>query len=107
MSRDSLDARVIEELRLSGSDIGKPHEIDFFLYLPTEASARRVAVTLAALGFGIELGSASGGELAWLVHAKRSMVPDAAALERIRAEFEALCAAEGGEYDGWGAEVVE
>src|SRR4051794_13152266 len=35
----NVDAAVIEQLRAAGSDLSKPHELDFFLYFPTEAAA--------------------------------------------------------------------
>jgi hypothetical protein len=41
----------------------------------------------------------------WLVLAKSEMVPTETAIAALRTFFEEIAAANGGEYDGWEAEV--
>ena len=40
------DAKLIERLRMSGSDPFQPHEVDFFMALPSEAAGQAVAAIL-------------------------------------------------------------
>jgi hypothetical protein len=100
------DADVVEQLRRSGSDLDKPHHIEFFLYFPSESTARQAAATLTRTGFTakVTLGADSAN---WLCLATKSMVPRVEALREIRANFSALATELGGEYDGWGTPVVK
>ena len=95
------DEATLLHLRRAGSDLGKAHEIEFFLYFPTREGAEEVASQIRVAGFeaNVEL-SAKGDN--WLCFATKKMVPDVETLQRIRKEFDALCGRLGGEYDGWG-----
>ena len=81
-------------------------DFEFFLYMPDQQRAEDVARTLEGEGYGVELRSDEEGR-EWLVFATATFVPDHARLGEIRLRFEAICAIAGGEYDGWGAPVVE
>jgi hypothetical protein len=37
------DRAVLEQLRAAGSDLSKPHQIDFYLYFTTEEAAQKAA----------------------------------------------------------------
>ena len=101
------DAAVIEQLRIAGSDLQKPHTVEFFLYFPSEAGAQHVAEKLDAMGFVPEVKvAAAGSNLPWLLFATRSMVPKLEELGRLRILLRELAAAEQGEYDGWGTPIV-
>ena len=41
-----------------------------------------------------------------MIHGNKTMVPNEAELERLRRLFNEIAAAQEGDYDGWGAEVV-
>ena len=100
------DAAVIHQLRLAGSDLTKPHPIEFFLYFPAESGAQHIAQKLAPLGFASEVKpSAAGSTLPWLLFSTRSMV-QTEEMSRLRVLLEELAAAERGEYDGWGSPIV-
>lgn len=101
------DSLVLTQLRKAGSNLGKPHDIEFFLYFPSEAAAGRVASKLRADGFGVTVSPAAGGGSDWLALATRSMVPEAKELVRLRSMFTLLSSAEKGNYDGWGTPVVK
>ena len=98
------DAVTLRELGKL-SDLRQVHQVEFFLYLPTESAAREVAGTLAARGFSAEVRPGAKGP-AWLCFAVKPMVPELAELRRLRGEFEELTGRLGGEYDGWGSPVV-
>ena len=102
------DARVLEQLRRAGSKLGKPHDIEFFFYFPTEASAQRIVAKLASMAFGAEVRpAAEGSSQPWHVLAVRRMVPELAEIQRLRADFTALAQDENGEFDGWGTPIVQ
>jgi regulator of RNase E activity RraB len=99
------DQLVIEQLRKAGSDVSKPHKIEFFLYFPTKSSATEVASTIRKLWFGVDVAPAAQGTQ-WLCSATKTMIPELPALQKIRREFTALADTKGGEYDGWGTGIV-
>ena len=100
------DAWVISQLKQAGSDLAKPHPIEFFLYVPSSEAADRVAAKVRGAGFNAKVDRAAKGS-AWLVLATKAMVPVEAELAAIRKDFSALASAERGEYDGWGTPVVK
>jgi len=102
------DAGVIAQLRKLGSDLSKPHPVEFFLYFPTEVGANRVADKLATQGFTSTVKpAASGSSLPWHTFATLQIVPTIGAMAKLRAELSELSASEGGEYDGWGTPLVK
>jgi hypothetical protein len=101
------DVAVLSQLRQAGSDLKKPHEIEFFLYFPSEASAHKVGGTLSQRGFRVEVKSGTSDKPEWLVLAVRSMVPEVFELVRLRGQFTELANSERGTYDGWGTPVVK
>lgn len=102
----SPDELVLVHLRKAGSDLSRPHEIEHFLYFPSEDGARRTGAQLKSLGFAVTVEFSASDESRWCVQAVHSTVPSAQAILALRASMEELAAAEGGEYDGWVAAVV-
>ena len=100
------DAAILAALTRAGSDVRQPHEIEFFLFFPTEAAAEGVAARLRADGFVTRVSlDADGPE--WLCLATRLLRPDLGELGLLRTRLSALASEAGGAYDGWGATVVE
>ena len=104
--RPDLDQSVLVQLRKAGSDLTKPHHIEFFLYFPTQAVADKAALTIRNAGFEVDVRKAAQGDH-WLCFATKTMVPELADLQKIRSDFVSLAAAMNGEYDGWGTPVVK
>jgi hypothetical protein len=100
------DGQVIAQLRSAGSDVTKPHAIDFFFYFPTQAAADRIVPQLLTLGVTGKVDHAAQGPQ-WVIQGQKTMVPGERELLRLRREFETIVATEGGEYDGWGTEIVK
>ena len=100
------DQATLAELSEAGSDLHRIHNIEFFLYLPTQGAAEEVAAVLERDGFRIELaaGEPSGQ---WLCRASRPMRPELLELRRMRERLGELARVRSGAYDGWGTEVVE
>jgi hypothetical protein len=105
-ARPSSDAEVIAQLRESGSNLRKPHEIEFFLYVPSQLAAERVAEKVRALEFTVKIERAATGS-DWLVLAKKKMIPTESKLAELRKTFGEIVVAEQGVYDGWGSAVVK
>jgi hypothetical protein len=99
------DADVLAQLKKAGSNLSKPHPLEFFLYFPREEAARKAADQLRAQSFEVKVDHAPQGD-SWLCLAKKIMVPELESLHHIRAEFNAVAKALNGEYDGWGTPVV-
>lgn len=101
----SPDARVVDQLRAAGSDLRKPHDIEFFLYFPAQGGAAHVAEKLVDMGFTTTVKPAEESDLPWVVLATRRMLPEVPELERLSKMLAGLCRAENGEFDGWGAAI--
>lgn len=104
--KQDLDESVLVQLKKAGSDLSKPHGIEFFLYFPTQSVAENAASSLRTSGFEVDVRRAAQGD-AWLCFVTKTMVPELADLQRIRRDFVALAASLSGEYDGWGTQVVK
>jgi len=104
--KSDSDQSVLLQLRKAGSDLSKPHSIEFFVYFPTQAAAEKAAVPIRRAGFGVDVQQAAQGD-DWLCFATKTMVPELVDLQKIRRDFVALAAAMNGEYDGWGTQVVK
>jgi hypothetical protein len=100
------DAKVMEQLAKAGSNLSRPHNIEFRFYFPSEQFAERVSATLRADGFQVSTQEVVQGHQ-YIVRAARSMVPVLSELESLRSRFDELATREGGIYDGWSAEVVK
>jgi len=99
------DESVLIQLRKVGSKLALPHDIEFFLYFPSQAIGENAAEKIRAMGFEVTVNRAAQGD-SWLCLAAKRMTPDLQALQEIREAFTALTDALGGEYDGWGTEVM-
>ena len=105
-SEAEADLRTLNRLEKAGSDLSKPHEMEFLLYFPDEASANAAAADVRERGFAAEVRPAAEGT-DWLCFAVKTMVPAHEDIVTIGRGFHAIAGAHGGEYDGWGAAVVE
>jgi hypothetical protein len=104
-AKPDLDQSVLIQLRKSGSDLSKPHKIEFFLYFPAQTVAEKASVTIRQAGFDVEVKKAAKGE-SWLCFATKTMIPALPDLQRIRQNFITLAGSMNGEYDGWGTQIV-
>ena len=99
------DAALIEHLRASNADLSKPHEIDFYLYLPTEDVANAVLTRAHAAGFRGDVSISADGN-GWLCLLHKDLIPAHATMTEQRRVLTKLAADAGGEYDGWGTTPV-
>jgi regulator of RNase E activity RraB len=105
-TQNDPDEQVLEQLKAAGSDLSKPHKIEFFLYFPTEEKADRAATEIKKEAATVEVRLGSDGN-DWLCFATKEMVPKHSDLVRLREIFNAVAMKSNGEYDGWGTAVVK
>ena len=100
------DQQVLDQLKKAGSNLSKPHDIDFFLYFPTKDSASDAAKTLAGDVDTVKV-EPGADKQTWLCLANKRMVPDHDKLVSLRTRFNEVARNGKGVYDGWGTEVVK
>jgi len=94
------DRAVLEQLRGAGSDLSKPHQIEFYLYFPNEEAAGQAAEKLEAENFDGEMRRAPD-LTRWLCLVHQEMVPELSKLAAVKRRLAKLAQEFGGEYDGW------
>lgn len=99
------DEKVIEALKEHGSNIDNPHSIDFWLDFDNEASARKAAEILLEKGFGSKI-LKSQDHMVYTCQANKELIPSLDTMRSITSEFDEIAKSLGGNYDGWGAEIV-
>jgi Regulator of ribonuclease activity B len=102
------DERLIDRLRKSGSDPFQPHEVDFFMAMPSEAAGHAVAAILEAEGYRVDVKAApdNPADHPFSLHAIKSMRLSVPGMHELTKRFQELAKANGGHYDGWSAAVV-
>jgi hypothetical protein len=102
------DASLIERLRKSGSDPFQPHEVDFFMAMPSEAAGQAVAAILEAEGYRVDLHAApdNPADHPFSLHATKALRLSVPGMRELTAQFKEVATAHGGHYDGWSAAVV-
>ena len=98
------DNQALDQLRFVGSNLAKPHQIEFYLYVPSEADARAAEASLRTMGYGVTV-SAGANESNWLCLASKTTVPTIQALTDARVVFKRLALTYRGAYDGWRATI--
>ena len=107
----SGDQAVLEKLRAAGSDLSKPTDIVFYLYIPAHSDALACVRKLDKIGFRSEadtpLGKLDDGitENRWSVISHITAVPTLKTVHRAAMIMTQLAHRYGGEYDGWEAAV--
>jgi hypothetical protein len=100
-----MGTAIIDTLSRYGSDLNKPHRLDFYLYFAAKRAAVAVAQTLEAQGFATKV-RREADEENWLCLATRAMLPDEPTLDRLGRWLDELAAQHGGEFDGWESDVI-
>lgn len=105
-SKSDPDKQLLKQLEAAGSDLTKVHQIEFFLYFPSEEKANDALFIIQKEGLDVDVRK-SADESEWLCFATKAMVPEYGELVRLRNVFDSVAEKRGGEYDGWGTEIVK
>lgn len=105
LKKKDKDELVIRALTNNGSDITKPHDIDFNFDFSSLEQAASIARAIDAEGYIVKMYENDDGTLT--IEAKKSVVPSVENMQAITRRFEELTEKYGGHYDGWGTEIVE
>ncbi len=97
---------VLSTLHAFGSNSGKPHSFDFYLYFPSEIAAHTAAEKVRERQFATKV-LLSANQKKWLCRASKILVPESAPLDEISHIFEQLAAAFHGDFDGWESDVIK
>jgi hypothetical protein len=98
----SPDAKLLEQLAKSGSDLRQLHRIEFTLRLPTRFSAERAESELVGLAFETKVQQGrSAAE--WILFGWKVMYPVEPDLAGLRDKLNAIAAEGHGSYEGWTA----
>ena len=100
-------ARVLVEMAKAGSDLRKPHEPEFVFEVEDQRRAHALAEELCSLDYEVGLYEPAEESPVFQIVAKRVMVLEIEAINKLSAEFDALAERHEASYDGWGAEIVE
>jgi len=101
----AMDKNTLAQLQEAGSDLSKPHEIDYWLYFPTQQFAQAAAAELKGKGFLVKSVAQSGKE--WRALAHKSMVLSSGNVATTTSLLETLAASHSGDFDGWETKVVQ
>lgn len=113
-SAEAADSAVLASLRTNGADLSKPTEHLFYLYFPTEATARATSTDIDGSQSGqnvafeeAELDGPNDKRPQWMIRLTVHMVPDLARVKAIGKWLTAVATQHRGEYDGWEAAVTK
>ncbi len=107
------DESLLRELHDHGSDLSKPTDIVFYLYIPDKNDANAAASELRTRGFqsdvGAPLGKFPNGATGnrWSVISHLTAIPTVTAIYSASMKMEKLADRYSGEFDGWEAAVQE
>jgi regulator of RNase E activity RraB len=95
---------LIKLLKERGSDLKKPHAVEFYVYLPTRVLANKMARKIQKEGFEVHVISDPSGAR-WLCLPIKNIIPNAKTLTSIQKHFNTMAQPFGGKCDGWGTQV--
>ncbi len=98
------DNEALSQLRAAGSDLAKPHKVEFYLVVPSEASAEAAAAAIRPRGYTVAV-SAGEDESHWLCLSSRTMVPTIEEITVARSLFKGMALKYQGAYGGWNTAI--
>ncbi len=99
-----LDRRLLRLLQKRGSNMRKPHAIEFYVYFKTKTGAGKARARLRKAGFHVELLADSSGRR-WLCLSILEMPPAWGAIQSVKRRLNRLVKPFGGYCDGWGTQM--
>ena len=101
------DLMVMGQLLELGADLTKPRHTLYYLYFPDGERSEAAAASIRELGFRVRVNAPDEQIPQWsLVCEHDALVLDPDTVRANSDRFEAIAAANNGEYDGWEAAVT-
>ena len=98
------DNEALRQLRSAGSDLAKPHKVEFYVVVPSEASADAAADAIRPLGYTVTV-SAGEDDAHWLCVSSRTMLPTIEEITVARSLFKGMALKYQGAYGGWNTAI--
>jgi regulator of RNase E activity RraB len=100
----NLDRHILRLLKKRGSNLNKPHAVEFYVYFKTKTSALKARSLIRKKDFHVELLTDSSGKR-WICLSIREMIPRYPAIQTMKKKLSSLAKPFGGHCDGWGTQV--
>lgn len=100
----NLNRHILRLLKKRGSNLGKPHAIEYYVYFKSKASARKARAVIREKGFHVELLTDSSGRR-WICLSIIEFIPSYKAILAAKRKLNALAKPWGGWCGGWGTQV--
>lgn len=98
------DTEALRQLQAAGSNFAKPHTVEFYLYVSSEADADAAAAAIRPLGYTVAV-TAGEEETSWLCTAKKTMLPTIEEITIARSLFKGMALKYQGVYGGWNTAI--
>ena len=102
--KDDRDSLVIKALVKAGSDLSKPHNVDFTFHFDTVKGATRFGRKIEKDGFKFEMHKNDDGTM--VIEAQKNLMLSVELMREIRIKLNLLAQKNDGDYDGWGTMIV-
>ena len=99
--RRSKDGYIVKQLEDGGIDTLKAQPLEFWFYSNDLQAIENVENELTSMDFEV-LVNQTDEDPCYILFAFKKLVPDIAALQELRVEFERFAKQFGARYDGWG-----
>ena len=96
--------RLLRLLRKKGTNLRKPHAIEFYVYFTAKTDALKARTVLRKNGFHVELLRDSSSRR-WICLSILEMLPTHRAILRIQRGLVSLVGPLGGSCEGWGTQM--
>jgi hypothetical protein len=104
---DCEERQMIVSLEKAGSDLTKPHRIEFTLHLFSETAANEVKTKLRERGFEeVEVEMVRPNEK-WVCSVMKMMKPELEEIRKTGKVLEAVAKEVGGQYVSWGTRKLQ
>lgn len=98
---NDADGDALRKIQASGSDMSKPHVLDFYLCFNDETTAKKVAQMIPSPAEIHEVSQEDDGR--WTCFCKATLIPTYDAVVKLDRLLDKFCQDFGGEYEGWGS----
>ena len=100
----NLDRHILKLLKKRGSNLHKPHAIEFCVYFKGRSTASKARSLLRKKGFHVELLTDTSGKR-WICLSIKEMFPRYEAIQKVKTLLNKLAGPLGGHCDGWGTQI--